>query len=72
MFFSDENVFFLPFNAKHCVCAPLYHHTKIKKFILSQKTFLIENECKATLYSFSIKNIFHGKIDLRLFYLLDD
>ena len=29
--------------------------------------FLIENECK-TLDSFSIKNIFYDKMDLKLFY----
>ena len=35
-----------------------------------EKTFLIENECEAlgVLHSFSIKNIFYDKVDLRLFY----
>ena len=41
-------------------------HTRIFKSILSQKIFLIENERKTSigvLHSFSVKNIFHDKMD---------
>ena len=46
-------------------------HMKIKKpevsFII--KTFLIENDIfYQKLHSFSLKNIFYDKMDLRLFY----
>ena len=45
-------------------------HIKIKKPYahFSIKIFLIENECKTPLNSFSIKNIFKDKMGLRFFY----
>ena len=52
-------------------------HMKIKKpevhFII--KIFLIENQCKTpplgVLHSFSIKNIFHDKMDFFFFMFID-
>ena len=53
------------------VCMYILSHENKKSLnlvhFIIKKTFLIANECK-TLHSFSIKNIFHDKMDLRLFY----
>ena len=47
----------------------LSHEDKKPEVNFIITNILIENECKA-LHSFSIKNIFYDKIDLRLFYFL--
>ena len=42
-------------------------HENIKALspFYDKKVFLVENQCKTPIYSFSIKSIFYDKMDLR-------